>query len=84
MIVAVAIRQDGSTFTLPRPARHHQVIYDMVVLFGLTPPIKGEQGFITDEGTFVDRVTAKDIARSHGQLLPRASHLPELFSEDVW
>lgn len=45
---------------------------------------KTEQGFLTNEDDFVDRVEAKKIAREADQLLDRASPLKYLFSEDLW
>lgn len=41
------------------------------------------QGFLTNNNRFVDRVEAKKIAESCGQML-HTSRKSELYSEDVW
>lgn len=49
-----------------------------------------EQGFLTNDATFVDRYEAFKIARAADQLLPEAKEeykdkiITQLFSEDVW
>lgn len=49
-----------------------------------------EQGFLTNDATFVDRYEAFKIARAADQLLPKAKEeykdkvITQLFSEDVW
>ena len=49
-----------------------------------------EQGFLTNDATFVDRYEAFKIARTADQLLPEAKEeykdkiITQLFSEDVW
>jgi hypothetical protein len=81
-IVAAAIMHQGVLHTLPLPARHHDVIKVIWKLIGkmVTCEI---QGFVTDEGKFVNRTEAGVIAIASGQLtaLP---HPPELYSEDLW
>lgn len=84
-VVAVAIRdKEGKIYTLPAPARHHNVIHKMARdgLETMGPDI--EQGFLLSDGQFCRRRAAKFIAAEAGQLLPRAMDLDELFSEDVW
>lgn len=84
-IVAVAVRDEkGVIHTLPAPARHHDVVREMhdKGLRNMGPDI--EQGFLLSDGRFCRRKPAKRIAERAGQLLPRASKLAELFSEDVW
>ena len=84
-VVAVAVRDEkGEVHTLPAPARHHDVIREMASrdLRTMGPDI--EQGFLLSDGRFCRRKPAKRIAEKAGQLLPRASKLMELFSEDVW
>ena len=84
-IVGVAIiSHEGKVISLPKPNRHHNVIKHMVKELKHPIPITGQQGFITENGTYVDRVSAKYIARYHKQLLPLASDLDELFSECAW
>ena len=80
---AAITAEDGKVFSVDRPGRHNHVIALMVEK-GYSKPIKGNQGFLLDDGTFVERIQAKEIAIQANQLLPRASRLKELFSEDVW
>jgi hypothetical protein len=81
-IVAAAIMQGAVVCFVPRPGRHHDVIREMAKA-GFPTPINGVQGFLTDEGQFVQRRAALGIAECAGQLLPDKGH-GELFSEDVW
>lgn len=83
VVAAAIIGHDGAPYHLPQPARHHNVIRHMVAL-GHPTPIRGQQGFMLDDGTFVNRIKARLIAKEAGQLLPRDCKLKELFSEDVW
>lgn len=85
-IVAVALLlPDDTIVTRPRPARHHTLIH-WLHRKGLE---EGGyvQGFLTDEGFFVPRTTAKGIAIEAGQLNERGkarNYTNELYSEDVW
>ena len=84
-VVAVAVRDEkGEIHTLPAPARHHDVIREMAHKDIRTMGPDIEQGFLLSDGRFCRRKPAKRIAENAGQLLPRASKLAELFSEDVW
>lgn len=85
-IVSCAIRTvvDGVIHSLPRPARHHHILHAMI---GLDRSLS-EQGFVTSDGTFVDRPTAMEIALAAAQVKRRKGLTdydgPELFSEDLW
>ena len=82
MIIAVAIRTEQDTYELPRPARHHDLIHELVE-WGHVIPITGEQGFIDDQQGFVTREEAAQIALAQGQV--KSLHAPpSLFSEDLW
>lgn len=86
-IIAAAIRhkETGQIWTLPAPARHHNIFRIMPEsMSSLEMNSKTEQGFETNLRPFVDRKEAKKIARNADQLLDRASKLNILFSEDVW
>lgn len=84
-IVAAAVRDGaGVIHSLPAPARHHNVLQSM-------PDFRGrhaaEQGFLTSNGEFADRITALRIAMAAGQVVgrtPSGYNGPELFSEDLW
>lgn len=87
MIVAAAIMFYGELWTLPRPARHHDIIkaHDDVMHIGGS----GNQGFIDDQGVFLSRRSAANHVLNCRQTLRR--HPPsqlkwgdELFSEDLW
>jgi len=80
-IVAAAIIQDGKLYTLPSPARHHDLIS---LIYGeIGRRVDGRQGFVTEDGTFVDREEARRIVVKNGQC-PTPCHCRELFSEDLW
>lgn len=58
---------------------------------GVPIPITGQQGFLTSDGMFVDRVKANEIAVAAKQTLPAPCNgTPfeqrgrQLFSEDLW
>lgn len=83
LIVGVAIRCANATYSLPRPNRHHNVIHSVP---GDTS--EGEQGFLLDDGTFLGRIGAMQLAKDNGQLKRMKGKQyyqgPELFSEDLW
>lgn len=79
-IVAAAVQWHGITLTLPAPARHHNILHTAYPFTGL---IADGQGFITDEGQFVDRERAFQIAEVAGQII-KAHAPPRLYSEDLW
>lgn len=81
-IVAAAIKFRGEVFSLPAPKRHSDII--RLIHEKCRSAVTQEiQGFVTDDGTFVDRVEAGRIAIAAGQLkeLPVP---PDLYSEDLW
>lgn len=82
-IVAAAVQFEGWTFSLLPPARHGECL---TLLHACRPDSFGKeiQGFVTSRNRFVTRIEGKNIARSAGQLIERASSLEELFSEDMW
>ena len=85
-IVGVAIRRrDGSVCELAAPSRHHHVIRRLADE-GEPIPVRGEQGFVTDAGRFVDRTEAGRLADANGQAHRTDGSRPggPLFSEDLW
>jgi hypothetical protein len=88
-IVGVAIKaEDGTVYSLPKPNRHHNVI-ELMSNLGIPWPVTKNtiQGFILDDGDFVDRRIGLCVAGRAMQFLPGKGHLKgirELFSEDVW
>lgn len=89
MIIAAAIRQGDKIYSLPAPARHHDILRWMNnegVKYNPEDDLDC-QGFVASwygELRYVRRIPAKSIARENNQLLPRTSTCRELFSEDVW
>jgi hypothetical protein len=89
IIVSVAVYH-GCIWSLPKPARHSNVLESIHAVFigrGIdfeaiaVPPIN--QGFITNRGRFVNRTEAMQITYRAKQLL-RSSTSPYLYSEDLW
>ena len=85
-IVCAAVRHKvtGLVFSLPQPNRHHHILHAMKSLGLDTTHTMNEQGFLTNDGWFVGREQARDIAADAGQLLPDARICNQLFSEDLW
>lgn len=84
MIVAAAIKHEGTVYALPAPARHHNIIEYMVVEHGYERvPGDAEQGFIDSQEGFVERERAACIALENEQVAKLHSP-PWLFSEDLW
>ncbi len=83
-VVSAAVSKDGTVYTLPRPARHHDVIrhmHEQGVSRG-----HSDQGFVLNDGRFVMRKPALRVAEEAGQILEGAKlrRVHGLFSEDVW
>lgn len=86
-IKAAAIRAtDGRVFHVPQPGRHGDVMIIMVDQHGFPRPVGQEhiQGFITEDGTFWDRVQAHRLASHAKQIIPGRGGRRELYSEDLW
>lgn len=89
MIKQAAIKVENEILTLPRPARHHNIIWainDVLKLRenGQIIVVTGEQGFIDENGNFLTREEAAIHARETGQLKKPLTAPPRLFSEDLW
>lgn len=82
-IIRAAIRWKDRIHHLPIPARHHDVIRRMAS-FGHGPQAMTDQGFLTNEGRFVDRVEGLPIAKAAGQIKEKVGNPDELCSEDLW
>lgn len=85
-ITHVAIRFRGTTYSLPAPNRHHDVIRHIAETTGAaTVDAHGnDQGFLDADGNYWTRRQARVVAEREGQLIKRAGKFSELFSEDVW
>lgn len=65
--------------------RHAEIFHDMFLLQINYDKKLSKQGFLTNDGRFVDRYEAKNIAVEAGQLIvPVEQTYAQLFSEDVW
>lgn len=85
-IECAALRtEEGIVVSLPRPARHHNVIHHMTK-DGYTPEAiaRCEQGFTTDTLPFLRRKPALRIAQRAGQIIRETAPYHGLFSEDLW
>ncbi len=84
-ILCVAFRlPNGLIVSLPPPFRHHD-------LYGLMDEIRvGEaylhvdQGFLSSDGRFVDRIEGLNIAQAAGQIVHKHPSFDHLYSEDMW
>lgn len=82
-IEAAACCHDNRVYSLPPPARHHNVLSFMYEK-GIKQDETTQQGFITNHGKFVDRKEALEIASIARQLIRKTPPAYMLFSEDLW
>jgi cobalamin biosynthesis protein CbiD len=88
-IIAAAIRtKDGIVHSMSIPARHHHIIHALNSYRADHGESKllhaeGEQGFLTAQGDFVNRVEAGIMAIA-GRQISKLQHPPNLYSEDLW
>jgi hypothetical protein len=84
-ILGVAIWHADYYGRLPAPARHHDVIRDLVGS-GKTQRVGGDawQGFYTNNRRFVSSMAAFVIAERAGQIIKHTGPAGFLFSEDLW
>ncbi len=85
-IVAVAFLLNGNEIiTMPKPARHYHLVRWLGENKKEWPEIRKsgsyEQGFLDEDGLFLNRSEAARRAYSIGQII---SEVDELFSEDLW
>lgn len=80
-IVRAAIRFNGSVFSVEPPKRHSDIIFLAIKKGHDNIAMKGEKGFITEEGGFVDRIQAAKIAKESGQI---EKNVHELYTNDLW
>ncbi len=84
MIKQAAIQIEKQIYTLPRPARHNDIIAYLIKL-GFPKQVRnlGIQGFITHKNVFVNREEASEIALKNMQCFSLIAP-PNLYSEDLW
>lgn len=85
MIVAAALKRGELVYSIPRPARHGDIMRLVDENHGEShrPFLPDEQGFLTSEGKFVSRRRAAAIAIDEGQITD-TQWGDELYSEDLW
>lgn len=85
-ITHVAISYAGRIWSLPAPNRHHDVIRLIAKETGAGMYGPHSEGFLTENGTYLDRRSARWLAASTGQFKRAAggTQSEELFSEDLW
>lgn len=83
MIHAVAIKYKGTTYTLPKPARHYMLV-DLIIADHVEYNFDiGIKGFLRDDGQFLNRAEAGKHALECGQV--QNLHVGgDLYSEEVW
>ena len=81
-VKSAAIMHENIIYSIPRPGRHCHVI-EKIAKLGFSIPIKGEQGFLLSDGTFVNRASAAQVALAAGQC-DKLVAPPNLYSEDIW
>lgn len=79
-IVAAAIKTGQNIFTGP----HHSTIIHYMVACAKIKPVTGEQGFVTDQGRFVNRKEARFIAIASNQVKSEDTSEFGLMSENLW
>lgn len=84
-ITHVAIKRDDVVYSLPRPNRHHHVLWN-VIAKKKTNEENEVQGFLDSDGKFLNRSEAFELASANGQLNRKQGTYNGnlLFSECIW
>lgn len=84
-IEKAAILIDGVVHSVERPGRHHTIIKQLVEEKNFKPPIKGIQGFVDNNGNFLNRNEALIVAINANQVkIENLLTKSILISEDLW
>lgn len=87
-ITRVAIKFKGKVYSLSEPYRHHHIIRYLSTTPGTQwsryLDNKHVQGFVTNDGRFVNRKQAFTIAHKSEQTLIGPFFSEELYSENLW
>lgn len=81
--MASAVRLDGVVWQLPAPARHRHVLWALDHVLPGRAIEAHDQGFVTIDGRYVDRVEGARLALAAGQVT-ELKWGSELYSEDLW
>lgn len=80
-VVAAACHLNGLTYSIPAPARHH----DILLLMPAPERHLCKQGFLLSDGRFIEREGARAVAIDQKQVKDMSLlHSRDLFSEDLW
>ena len=82
---AAVVDNHGVIWSLPQPARHHDIIRWRHSVTG-EPTTADQQGFLTSTGEFLSRVSAKVVAEAAEQIIKHSGgrQSRDLYSEDLW
>ena len=83
---AQKIKYKGEWVVFPSIRHGDKVFWGIVDAFGVEDDLDfdtHEQGFLTNQYRFVDRIEGKEIAARNGQIIQDA-HKRELFSESLY
>lgn len=75
--------EQGTVHTLPRPARHQDIIHKLYEERGHALVESDVQGFVLEDNSFVDRTEAAKSAIDSEQI-ENLKWPPDLYSEDLW
>ena len=85
VITNVAVVVNDICFYLPRPYRHHHVLWAIHAKYPEWSKGYNHQGFLDNVKNYLNRTEAFVVAEKSGQLLPDVKVIPGvLYSENVW
>lgn len=86
LITHVAIRCNGKVYSLPKPNRHHHVIWMIAKEIDNRVDASGDdQGFLDENGVYYDRRSALILALKNNQVKDMKDiRAGRLFSENLW
>lgn len=84
-VTHVAIRYQGMIYSLTRPNRHSDVLKSIVTITGISHIDGQEEGFLDEDGNFLNRQEALINALVNDQVKDITKiRMSMLFSEDLW
>lgn len=83
IITGVAIKQGDMIHSLPKPKRHSDVIIKMI-MSGNYRMVEEQQGFVCNDGSFLNRTDARTLAVENGQIRKSDASKTSLQSNDLW
>jgi hypothetical protein len=77
-VISAAIKlENEKVISISKPKRHHDLLHEII------KKNKIEQGFLLNNGTFVDRKSAAKIVLENKQI-EKLNWPPNLYTEDLW